>query len=271
MWPVIAHSAAIALGYFCALFLIAQWRRDNSLVDMGWGLGFVVVTSFAFFSAAHFTPRALVTLLLVAVWGFRLTYHIVRRNWGKPEDFRYAQWREKWGRWVVPRAFIQVFMLQALFLLVIVYPVLLIQVSARPGFGFVEILGVLIWVVGFLFEAVGDRQLARFRSNPQNQGKVLRTGLWRYTRHPNYFGEATMWWGLFVIALSVPWGWTGIIGPLTITLLLRFVSGVPMLEKKLRGRPEFDRYARVTNAFVPWFPKREARAAYKTSNNRTPR
>ncbi len=261
----------MAFGFFCAVFLIAQWRRDNSLVDMGWGLGFVLVTGFAFFFAGHFTTRALIALILVGLWGFRLTYHIVRRNWGKPEDFRYAQWRKQWGRWVVPRAFLQVFMLQALFLMVIVYPVLLIQSSARPGFGGWEAAGVLIWGVGFLFEVVGDRQLAQFKRDAGNKGKILRTGLWRYSRHPNYFGEATMWWGLFVMALPVPWGWTGIIGPLTITYLLRFVSGVPMLERKLRGRPEFERYARVTNAFLPWFPKRQTQGRYRTSSSKTPR
>jgi len=271
VWQLIGYSAGVAFGFFWGLFLIAQWRRDNSLVDMGWGSGFVLVSGFAFFAAGHFTTRALVALILVAVWGLRLTYHIVRRNWGKPEDFRYAKWREEWGRWVVPRAFFQVFMLQALFLMVIVYPVLLIQSSARPGFGPLDIAGVLVWVTGFLFEAVGDRQLARFKSDPQNKGKVMRTGLWRYTRHPNYFGEATMWWGLFLLALSVPWGWTGIIGPLTITCLLRFVSGVPMLERKLRGRPEFEAYARVTNAFVPWFPKGDREASYTTSSNNTTR
>ncbi len=258
MWTVIAHSAALSFGYFFLLFLLAQWRRDNSLVDMGWGLGFVIVTAFAFFSAGHFAPRGTVALLLVAVWGLRLTYHIVRRNWGRPEDFRYANWRVEWGRWVIPRAFLQVFMLQAAILMVVSSPVLLIQGHPGRGFGFPAALGVLIWSVGFLFEAVGDRQLRRFRRVPGNRGKIIRTGLWRYTRHPNYFGEATMWWGLFVMALEVPWGWSGIVSPLTMTYLLRFVSGVPMLEKKLRGRPEFEDYARATNAFVPWFPRRDA-------------
>ncbi len=255
MWTLIGQAVAVVFGYFFIVFLIAQWRRDNSLVDTAWGLGFVIVTLFTFFSAGHYTARSIVVLLLILVWGLRLSYHIVRRNWGQPEDFRYAQWRKDWGRWVVPRAFLQVFMLQALFQVVIVYPVLLVQVSPRSGFGVLEGLGVALWGVGFLFEAVGDRQLRSFKRAQENRGKVLTTGLWKYSRHPNYFGEATMWWGLAVIASSVHWGWTGFISPLTITYLLRFVSGVPMLEKKYRGRPDFEAYARTTNAFFPWFPK----------------
>ncbi len=255
-WSIIGWSAALIAGYFTALFLLAQWRRDNSIVDMGWGLGFVIVTTFAFFTAGHYTLRAGLTLAAVAVWGLRLAYHIVKRNWGRPEDFRYAKWRAEWGRWVVPRAFLQVFMLQAAVMMIVVYPVLIVQASPKPGLGGLEIAGLLVWSVGFLFEVVGDLQLRTFKESPENKGKVLSTGLWRYTRHPNYFGEATMWWGLFLVALAVPWGWTGIVSPLTITLLLRFVSGVPMLEKKMQDNPGFQEYARRTNAFVPWFPKR---------------
>ncbi len=269
MWDVILHSTIVVFAYFSTLFLVAQWRRDNSIVDMGWGLGFVLVAWYAFYAAGSPTPRSIVALMLVTVWGLRLTYHIVRRNWGKPEDFRYAKWRRDWGRWVVPRAFIQVFMLQAMLLLVIVYPILLIQSSARPGFGFLASLGAAVWVGGFLFETVGDFQLRRFRQDPANRGRILQTGLWRYTRHPNYFGEATMWWGLFLMALEVPWGWTSFISPVTITFLLRFVSGVPMLERQLKERPDFRAYARRTNAFVPWFPKREHRASHSTSSNST--
>ena len=250
----------IILMYFVVFFIVATAIKNNSIVDMGWGMGFVLVTLYAYLNAGHFTLRSTVVLVLVAVWGLRLAKHIFQRNMGKPEDFRYANWRKEWGKWVVPRAFFQVFMLQGVFMYIVVFPVLLIQRSSLPGFGLSEITGLVLWCIGFYFEAVGDWQLKQFKGNPDNKGKIITDGLWKYTRHPNYFGEALMWWGIWVMALNVPLGWLGIISPLTITYLLRFVSGVPMLEKKYKERKDFTAYAAKTNAFLPWFPKeKEAR------------
>ncbi|MEN1758986.1 DUF1295 domain-containing protein [Anoxynatronum sibiricum] len=256
MSTLLVQSVVVIFVYFLALFFIATVIRNNSIVDMAWGPGFVIVTGFAYVNAGFFTPRATAAMILVAIWGIRLATHIIKRNWGKPEDFRYASWREEWGKWVVPRAFFQVFMLQGFFMLVVVSPVLLIQAVPQPGFGWFEAVGLAVWLVGFFFEAVGDRQLRDFKADPANKGKIIESGLWRYTRHPNYFGEATMWWGLWLMALPVPFGWIGIIGPATITWLLVFVSGVPMLEKKYRGRPDFEAYAARTSAFFPWFPRK---------------
>jgi steroid 5-alpha reductase family enzyme len=256
MATLLFQSAVVIFAYFLILFVIAQIIRNNSIVDMAWGPGFVVVSLYAYFSAGNFTLRGTAALLLISTWGLRLAYHIIRRNWGKPEDFRYANWRQEWGKWVVPRAFFQVFMLQGVFMFVVALPVLLTQASAMSGFGILETMGVLIWLTGFYFESVGDRQMRKFKSNPENKGKIIQSGLWKYTRHPNYFGEATMWWGIWLIALPVPYGVLGIISPVTITFLLLFVSGVPMLEKKYRGRPDFEAYAERTNAFFPWFPKK---------------
>ena len=256
MITLLWQSVMVVLVYFLIFFMVATAIRNNSIVDMGWGPGFVTVTLFAYFNAGFYTFRATVALLLVTVWGLRLAYHIIRRNWGEPEDFRYANWRREWGKWVIPRAFFQVFMLQGVFMLVVASPVLLIQASSRSGFGFLDAAGVLVWLTGFYFEAVGDQQLRDFKKDPANKGKIIRHGLWKYTRHPNYFGEATMWWGLWLMALSVPAGWTGVLGPVTITWLLVFVSGIPMLEKKYRGRADFEAYAAKTSAFIPWFPKK---------------
>ena len=257
MSEMLMQAAVVVFGYFLVFFLVAQAIRNNSIVDMGWGPGFVVVSVYAYVATEQSTFRATVALILVSIWGIRLAYHIVKRNWGKPEDFRYANWRKEWGKWVVPRAFFQVFMLQGLFMMVVVLPVLLIQHSQQPGFGWIETTGLVVWGIGFYFEAVGDRQLKEFKANPQNKGKIIQTGLWRYTRHPNYFGEAAMWWGIGIMAVPVEWGWLGIISPVTITWLLVFVSGVPMLEKKYRGRPDFEAYAAKTNAFFPWFPRKQ--------------
>lgn len=252
----ILQAALVIFIYFMIFFIVAQIIKNNSIVDMGWGFGFIVVALFTLINGGVYEWRNLLILVLILIWGGRLTYHIVRRNWGKPEDFRYAKWRKDWGRWLVPRAFLQVFMLQGFLMLLIGYPIILVNSSPQPALNFLDFLGLLVWIVGFIFESVGDRQLAEFRKNPDNRGHIIKSGLWRYSRHPNYFGEATMWWGIFLIALSLPLGWTAVISPLTITLLLLFVSGVPLLEKELKKNPEFQIYARETSIFFPWFPKK---------------
>ncbi len=258
MPDLLVQATVIVFLYFFIFFLVAQIIKNNSIVDMGWGAGFVVIALATLFIQGAYTERNLLVTLLVFIWGGRLTYHIVRRNWGKPEDFRYAKWRKEWGRWLVPRAFFQIFMLQGLLMLVIAYPIILINAYPQSGLSILDYLGLLIWIVGFFFEAVGDKQLAVFIKNPANKGRIIRSGLWKYTRHPNYFGEATMWWGIFFLALSVPFGWSGIISPLTITTMLLYVSGVPMLEKQLQENPEFREYARETSKFLPWFPKKKS-------------
>jgi steroid 5-alpha reductase family enzyme len=257
MTELLWQAALLIFIYFLVFFLVAQVIKNNSIVDMGWGAGFVVVAFFALISRGAYLERNILLTVLVLIWGGRLTYYIVRRNWGKPEDFRYAKWRQEWGRWLVPRAFFQVFMLQGFLMLVIGYPIILVNANPQPGLNFLDYLGLLVWITGFFFESVGDKQMAEFKKDPANKGHVIKSGLWKYSRHPNYFGEATMWWGIFLLALSVPLGWSGIVSPLTITLLLLFVSGVPMLEKKYKDNPEFQAYARVTNKFFPWFPKKQ--------------
>lgn len=257
MTELLAQCALVIFIYFMLFFVIAQVIKNNSIVDMGWGAGFVVVALYALISQGAYLERNILLTVLVLIWGGRLTYYILRRNCGKPEDFRYAKWRREWGRWLVPRAFLQVFMLQGLLMLVIGYPIILVNANPQPGFNTLDYIGLLVWVTGFFFESVGDKQMAEFKKDPANKGHVIKNGLWKYSRHPNYFGEATMWWGIFLLALSVPFGWSGIISPLTITLLLLFVSGVPMLERKYKDNPEFQAYALVTSKFVPWFPKKQ--------------
>ena len=256
MIELLQQAVLIVFIYFLIFFLVAQVIRNNSIVDMGWGAGFVLVALITLFAQGAYVERNLLLVLLVTIWGGRLTYYIVRRNWGKPEDFRYAKWRREWGKWLVPRAFLQVFVLQGLLMLIIGYPIILVNANPEPGLNLLDYLGLLVWLIGFFFESVGDKQMAEFKKDPANKGKIIKSGLWKYTRHPNYFGEATMWWGVFLLSLSVPLGWSGIISPLTITLLLLYVSGVPMLEKKYKDKPEFQEYAKVTNKFFPWFPKK---------------
>jgi len=256
MVRLFATAAVIALIYMTLVFLLALAKKNNSIVDIAWGLGFILVGAVVFRLNGQGHPRQWLAFLLVLIWGGRLALHIFRRNRGKEEDFRYAAWRRQWGKYFVLRSFGQIFMLQGLLLLLVIMPVLLIVGQEQPPLNLLDGLGVLVWLTGFLFEAVGDRQLAAFIKDPANRGKLMTGGLWRFTRHPNYFGEATLWWGTAILALSAPRGWLGLTGPALITFLLLFVSGVPLLEKKYRGRPDFEAYKKQTPIFFPWFPSR---------------
>jgi len=258
MSTYIVYSALAVALYMTGLFLIALARKDNSIADIGWGVGFILIAFLSFFLEPGYAPRHLLVDGLVAVWGARLAAYIALRNLKRGEDFRYAKWRAQWGRWFFVRSYLQVFLLQGLILLIISYSVMVVNHSTETGWTAWDALGLCVWLVGFFFEAVGDYQLTRFKRNRANKGKIMTTGLWKTTRHPNYFGESAMWWGIFLIALSVKNGWTAIISPLIITLMLLKVSGVPMLEKKYAGNREFEAYARKTNAFFPWFSKKRA-------------
>lgn len=256
MLSFVVAAASAVFVYMTAVFLVAILAKDNSIVDIAWGPGFILVAIVTFFLRPGFEARNVLISGLVIVWGLRLATHITLRNRGRGEDFRYAKWRKDWGRWFIPRSFLQIFMLQAIFMLIVSSPVIIANRSAASGWTVLDALGCLLWLVGFLFEAVGDYQLTRFKQKPESKGKIMMTGLWKYTRHPNYFGEAALWWGVFLIALSVPGGWLSIISPLTIGFLLLKVSGIPMLEKKYAGNEEFADYARRTSPFFPWFPKK---------------
>jgi steroid 5-alpha reductase family enzyme len=238
-----------------AWFVLALIRKDNSLADVAWGLGVVLLAGLTLARRGGFAPRPALVSGLAFVWGFRLALHVLSRKLKRGEDYRYAEWRAKWGRWFVLRSYLQVFTLQGIFLLIISLPVTLVNSSPL---GVLDVASVLVWLLGFVFEAVGDTQLRRFKRERGNEDRIMTKGLWRYSRHPNYFGEAVMWWGLFTLALPVRHGGLAVLSPLLITFLLVRVSGIPMLEKKYRGHAKFEDYARRTNAFVPWFPKKQA-------------
>ena len=256
MLSFVVAAAGAVFVYMIAVFLIAVLAKDNSIVDVAWGPGFILVAVVTFWLRPGSEARHLLITLLVAIWGLRLAIHIYLRNRGRGEDFRYAKWRKDWGRWFIPRSFFQVFMLQGIFMLIISSPLVLVNRSPESGLTLLDALGGILWFIGFLFEAVGDYQLKRFKQKPESKGKIMTTGLWKYARHPNYFGEATLWWGIWLIALSVDSGWAAIISPLTISFLLLKVSGVKMIEKKYAGNEEFAAYARRTSPFFPWFPKK---------------
>lgn len=255
------RAILIIFVYFFAFFLAGTAVKNNGIVDAGWGGGFVLI-------AWLLPPNSfaqLVIALLITLWGCRLFWHILQRSKPNKEDFRYANFRKAWGRWLIPRAFFQIYMLQGLFMFLIALPVILkpaVPSDTRPV---LFLLGLMVFTLGFLFEAIGDKQLQTFLQNPEHKGHLMTTGLWHYTRHPNYFGEAALWWGIFGIALSGGASWITVISPITITLLLLFVSGVPMLEKAMKDKPGYAEYAAKTSVFVPWFPKNSAPAPKEDS------
>jgi steroid 5-alpha reductase family enzyme len=256
MPDLMLYSAVCVFLYMSLIFTLARIKKDNSIVDIAWGIGFILVAILSFFLEAGFVTRHILVTALIVIWGTRLATYIAIRNKGRGEDYRYAQWRKDWGKWFFIRSFFQIYMLQGFLLLVISYPVVFINHSKEAGIAIFDILGLFIWLIGFFFEAVGDYHLSQFKRKAENKGKIMTQGLWKYTRHPNYFGETAMWWGIFLIALSVRTGWTTVVSPLTVTFLLLRVSGVRMLEKKYVGDKEFEAYAKQTSAFFPWFPRR---------------
>lgn len=250
------NLALFVWGYMTAGFIISLINKRNDVADVAWGLGFLCIALRAYSLAPHGRATvALVVMVLVAIWGVRLAYHIYTRNHGKPEDYRYAKWRSEWGRWFVLRSYGQVYLLQGLFMYIIALPVMAVQLGNAYTLGLLEYVGIAVWVVGFVCESTADKQLALFVSDVNNKGKIMQTGLWKYSRHPNYFGEITQWWGIWIVSLGVG-AWWAVIGPLTITFLIMFVSGVPMLEKKMAEKPEFAEYKRRTSVLVPWWPKK---------------
>ena len=247
--------ALVLLTYMSLWFIVSLIKKRNDVADIAWGLGFVLLAWVSYLISHDSGIRGLLMDVLVSVWGLRLAWHIYTRNKGKKEDYRYLLWRKEWGKWFYLRSYAQVYLLQGILLFMIVLPVLLIYKNAGQALGFLDIAGVVVWLIGFFFESVGDAQLAKFISNSTNKGKLMQAGLWRYTRHPNYFVEVTQWWGIWLIALSTPNGIFGIIGPITITMLILFVSGVPLLEKKYTGRADFEEYKKRTSIFIPLPPK----------------
>ncbi len=238
------------------LFLLALRLKDNSIVDVAYGLMFVLLgwSGYLLYGSGH--PRQLLLLVLISLWGLRLAGHIRLRKRGEEgEDFRYRQWREEWGQTFVWRSYLQIFLLQGLVIYLVALPLLLVLRQPGGPLGWLDLLGLLIWLLGFSWEAIGDWQLLRFKQDPRNRGKLMQQGLWRYSRHPNYFGEALLWWGVWLIGLAAPFGLMAILSPLLIDFLLFKVSGVPMLEAKYAGNPAFEAYRQRTNAIFPWWPK----------------
>jgi len=266
----IVLTSGIILLHFINYFRIAVKQNNFGIIDIGWGQGFVLVAWMLMLTRTFIlgvNPNVIgyLTLLLTTIWGLRLSNHIHRRNQGKPEDKRYVAMRSKIKPpHVLFKSFVKIFLVQALFMFLISWVLitnimsgLILPIDPLTygilGFGFV------LWSIGFYFQAVGDRQLATFIQDPNHKGQLIRNGLWQYTRHPNYFGEVMMWWGIAVLGFandySILYPIVALISPLIVTWLLRYVSGVPLLEKHMKTKPGFADYEKTTNIFFPWFPK----------------
>ena len=246
---------AAAAGLLTLVWIVSLIRKDASIVDPFWSLAFITLgTTYRFASDTEYGARPAWVLGLLVIWGVRLSAYLFWRNAGKGEDYRYRAMRKRQGPRFPIKSLFTVFWMQAILAWIVSLP-LLSAVDGTNALGVFDYLGMAFWAVGIFFEAAGDLQLARFKANPANQGKVMNSGVWAYTRHPNYFGDFMVWWGFFLFALGAG-GWWSFVGPLLMSVLLMRVSGAALLEKKLtKTREGYEEYVRTTNAFFPG-PKR---------------
>ena len=244
---ILAINFVIVLIFMSAAFAIAYYRKRLDTVDIAWGLGFVTVA----FSTVWQKPAitTLVIYFLVAIWGLRLANHIWQRAKVTSEDPRYEEIGRKWKGNYWQRAYVSIFLVQGALILLVSLPVVAASGEQLSGYGWLLGLGVLVWLKGFTIESIADWQLRKFLAT-KNHPKHLMTGLWRYSRHPNYYGELLQWWSIAVIALQCSWGWIGLIGPLTLTILIVFISGIPPIEKRRQNDAQYQAYKQRTSALV---------------------
>jgi steroid 5-alpha reductase family enzyme len=258
MMNLFLQASLLVLTIMTILWIISVIIKNVSIVDMFWGAGFVVVNAFYFYMSGDFYLRKIILMILVTLWGLRLSGYLAWRNIGKGEDFRYQEFRRSYGQnrywWI---SFFQTFLLQGVLMIIISLPLLATNYSTNSGgLIWLDYIAIVVWIIGIIFEAGGDYQLSQFKKNPENKGKVLRTGLWKYTRHPNYFGDSAVWvsYAMFCIASGSYWPAAGSV---IMILLIIKVSGVALLEKTLKDKkPEYQEYIRKTSSFFPMFPKK---------------
>ena len=231
--------------------------KRSDIVDVAWGANASLLAFLAYIiTQPDFSDPQTIILLLIFLWGLRLSYYITKRLLSKQEDPRYAKYRKEWGSAFLLKSYIFFFLGQSLLIAIIaIAPYFVVHFEGSLSWTLFHFLGLFVWIVGFLFESISDKQLKDFLSNSKNKGKLMTQGLWKYSRHPNYFGEATMWWGVFLMLIPFPWGWISIISPLTITFFLLKVTGVPLAEKSLESHPDFEKYKRKTSIFLPLPPR----------------
>lgn len=256
-------SFSLVFFYKLVIFCLALLFKKNSIADIAWGMGFITLATTLLYKSQSISTQQLITTLLVFAWGIRLSIHIFVRNYKKEEDFRYKKWKEEWGENWILRTFFQVFMLQGAILVLVASPIIAASISSKTltatnspvELNILQVFGIFLWILGFIFESLGDYQLLKFTKDITNKGKIMTSGLWKYTRHPNYFGEICMWWGIGLITMTTNLWWLSVLGPSLITFLLVKVSGIPMLEVKYKGNKDFEEYAKKTSVLIPLPPK----------------
>ena len=257
MLTVYFNAFLLVVVLMTALWLVSVLIKNVSIVDLFWGMGFILVNTYYFISSGEFYLRKTVVFVFVLIWGLRLSIYLASRNIGKGEDFRYQEFRRKYGKenywWI---SYFQVFLLQGLLIILVSLPLFAVNYyTSSNELNWLDYFGIILWLIGFIFESVGDYQLTTFKKNPSNKNKVLDTGLWKYTRHPNYFGDAAVWWAFAFFSLATESFWF-VSGSLLMTFLIIKVSGVALLEKSLNNqKPKYQEYIKRTSSFFPWFPK----------------
>lgn len=251
-YPLILLSL---LSFYVFFYLIGQVIKRHDIADIAWGMGFILAYFIAFSQGSTAHLQQILVGAMVLIWGIRLALHIFLRNRKKSEDRRYEKWRKDWGNkwWMV--SFFKVYLLQGLLLILIATPLIMVHQNNMETLSVFNYFGLLIWGIGFLFESIGDFQLNQFLKT-KKPGEIMQSGLWKYSRHPNYFGEVTLWWGIYLTSFSTEYMWINLISPLLITFLILKVSGIPMLEEKYKNNKAFQAYQQKTSAFFPWIPKK---------------
>lgn len=251
---LVSHLISV-LVFFTLIYIWSLVKKDYSIIDIAWGMGFLIVLVVGQIYLKKTDARSIILSLMVLFWALRLSIYLYIRSKGRSEDFRYLKMREKWGKWANIRAYFQVFILQGIILLIVSSPIILILEKSVSPLKESDLFAITIFLIGMGFESLADFQVMKFKSNPVNKGEILMEGLWKYSRHPNYFGEFLIWWGIFFLSMADGPIFFCLIGPSVLTFLLLKVSGVPMLEKKYSGNAEYASYKKRTNAFFPWIPK----------------
>ncbi|MFX1310865.1 MAG: DUF1295 domain-containing protein [Promethearchaeota archaeon] len=267
MLVIIGYSASFLLGYLIIAFIIGTIKKNNGLMDVFYGPGYFVValTSLVLYFMINglVNIRQIIITTLVFIWAVRLGTYVFIRNRGKPEDYRYQAMRKRWKTNIVLKSFIRVYIFQGIVIFIVAFPVWFVNISINPpvinllDFAGVTLwLGMLVWLIGFLFETIGDYTLYKFLQKPENKGEIMDRGVWKLSQHPNYFGEVTQWWGIYIIALATPFGFITILGPIFITYMIIKVSGIKLLDKRFEADDKYAEYKRRTSVFFPWFPKK---------------
>lgn len=234
------------------LFLLSVALKKQDIADVFWGIKFIIISLVALLLSSEVSIYGLIIFFIVLIWGVRLSIHIGLRNLKKGEDPRYKEISKDWGSFFYPRSFLQNFVFQSILAIAVTLPVINTIIFTKSMSNVFLFFGLLIWAFGFMFEVISDLELKRFLRDKQNKGKIMQAGLWAYSRHPNYFGEIVLWWGIYIISIQANiFSIINLIGPITITLLIVFVSGIPPLERKYKDNKEYQSYARKVSILIP--------------------